>query len=45
VIVYGREVIIRIPEDNALLLGEMVSISEIAVIKKLLQNDDSEENK
>jgi HlyD family secretion protein len=45
VIVYGREVIIRIPEDNALLLGEMVSISEIAAIKKLLQNDDSEENK
>lgn len=45
VIVYGREVIIRIPEDNALLLGEMVSISEIAVIKKLLQKDDLEENK
>lgn len=43
-VIYGREVIIRIPEDNALLLGEMVSISEVPVIKKILQHDESRNN-
>ena len=27
--VYGREVTIKIPEDNSFLLGEMVSIAEV----------------
>ena len=40
IIVYGREVIIRIPEDNALLLGEMVTISEIIGLSKLLHSKD-----
>src|SRR5690554_1713408 len=38
--IYGREVIIRIPENNGFLLGEMVSISEIRGIKRLLQYKD-----
>ena len=33
--VYGREVTIRIPEDNPFLLGEMVAISEEGKIKDL----------
>lgn len=33
--VYGREVTIRIPEDNPFLLGEMVTISEEGKIKDL----------
>ncbi len=33
--VYGREVTIKIPEDNSFLLGEMVAISEEGKIKDL----------
>jgi HlyD family secretion protein len=33
--VYGREVTIKIPEDNSFLLGEMVTISEEGKIKDL----------
>lgn len=40
VAIFGREVIIRIPEDNVLLLGEMVSISEKTGIKKFLPHED-----
>ena len=33
--VYGREVTIKIPEENSFLLGEMVAISEEGKIKDL----------
>ncbi|MDR1759171.1 MAG: hypothetical protein LBR60_01445 [Fibrobacter sp.] len=40
--IYGREVIIRIPEKNDLLLGEKVSISEVPEWKKLLNYEATE---
>ncbi len=36
---YGREVMIRLPQDNGLLLGEKVSIAEMPGWKKLLNGD------
>jgi len=33
--VYGREVTIKIPEENPFLLGEMVTIAEMGVINHL----------
>jgi len=36
---YGREVMIRLPQDNDLLLGEKVSIAEMPGWKKLLHGD------
>jgi HlyD family secretion protein len=36
---YGREVMIRLPQDNDLLLGEKVSIAEMPGWKKLLNGD------
>lgn len=41
IIVYGREVNIRIPENNELLLGEKVSISEIPEWKKILSTEET----
>ena len=32
---YGREVTIKIPEENPFLLGEMVTIAEMGVINHL----------
>jgi HlyD family secretion protein len=37
--VYGREVTIKIPENNPFLLGEMVTISETSG-KKLKKNEN-----
>ncbi|MCF0216885.1 MAG: biotin/lipoyl-binding protein [Fibrobacteraceae bacterium] len=38
--IYGREVTIKISEDNPFLLGEMVAISELGALKKLLSNEN-----
>ena len=40
---YGREVSIRIPEDNSLLLGERVSITEMPGWKQILDNGNKSE--
>ena len=41
--VYGREVTIKIPEDNSFLLGEMVSITETS--KRNLQKQQQKAKK
>ncbi|MFA6836316.1 MAG: HlyD family efflux transporter periplasmic adaptor subunit [Fibrobacteraceae bacterium] len=37
---YGREVSIRVPEQNSMLLGERVSISELSGLKKILKGSN-----